>query len=229
MKEEEELREIYSSFVPKFMKVKLADRITALVRAVREDCARVAENEMYSPSDIRSDKYNAGCDRAAAAIRGKRMKDSYGTYDGRKEEPAYECPSCAAALAGKEDAEVRLKGYESEKFRRMYYQGIVYAVCNWIDSIEGKIPGHGVVCGTYETPSEGVEEALARIKGRLRPYVVTQDMEWRERANAAVDAVQETGTGLSGDEYIKFLEQVMDDLNGDHNTTESEIHGGNEP
>ena len=44
MKEEEELREIYSSFVPKFMKAKLANRITALVRAVREDCAKVAES-----------------------------------------------------------------------------------------------------------------------------------------------------------------------------------------
>ena len=33
------------------------------------------------------------------------MKDSHGTYDGRKEEPAYECPSCAAALAEKEKAE----------------------------------------------------------------------------------------------------------------------------
>ena len=68
-----------------------------------------------------------------------------------------------AALAQLVEKEEELKGYEAEKFRRMYYQGIVYAVCLWIDSIEGRRAGNGVVCGTYETPSEGVGNELELI------------------------------------------------------------------
>ena len=45
----------------------------------------------------------------------------------------------------------------------MYYQGIVYAMCLWIDAIEGRRAGSGVVCGTYEAPSEDVEKELELI------------------------------------------------------------------
>jgi hypothetical protein len=103
-----------------------------------------------------------------------------------KEVPDYTEPvdPMAAAIAAKEEAEGRLeaekaiaqaafnvmvktekelKGYKREKFARMYYQGIVYAVCLWIDSIEDRRAGNGVVCGTCETPSEGVENELELI------------------------------------------------------------------
>lgn len=46
-----------------------------------------------------------------------------------------------------------------EYYRRLYYQGIVYSVCIWIDGILGG----RVVCGSYEMPSNGVEEALKKI------------------------------------------------------------------
>ena len=39
------------------------------------------------------------------------MKDSYGTYDGRKEEPLYDCPSCSA-----NDAELERLRADNERY-----------------------------------------------------------------------------------------------------------------
>ena len=47
-----------------------------------------------------------------------------------------------------------------EKDARVYYQGIVYAVCNEIDQISGT----RLVCGTPAEPSTEVQEAMARIR-----------------------------------------------------------------
>jgi hypothetical protein len=43
-----------------------------------------------------------------------------------------------------------------EKNRRIYYQGIVYDVCNELD----KISNRKTVCGTHEAPSNDVQEAV---------------------------------------------------------------------
>lgn len=51
------------------------------------------------------------------------MKDSHGTYDGRKEEPPYDCPTCAALKEKEEEIarlrdtleEVRLRSWEALK------------------------------------------------------------------------------------------------------------------
>lgn len=48
----------------------------------------------------------------------------------------------------------------TEKDRRIYYQDIVYQVCNALDRIDGKTPGHGIVCGTFEHPSADVCERM---------------------------------------------------------------------
>ncbi len=68
LKEERELREMYSSFVPRFMKVKLANRITALIAAVREDDIRI----MQANCSAVEGETREECDRNEAAIRSRK-------------------------------------------------------------------------------------------------------------------------------------------------------------
>lgn len=56
---------------------------------------------------------------------------------------------------------------KEERDRRIYYQGIVYAVCNTLDGLLGR----SIVCGTYETPSTGVQDALKELRERHAPAV----------------------------------------------------------
>lgn len=56
-----------------------------------------------------------------------------------------------------------LKKLQREKDARMYYQEIVYRVCTMLDNIYGKKPGHGVVCGTLETPSDEVQKTMRAL------------------------------------------------------------------
>jgi len=58
------------------------------------------------------------------------------------------------------------KAIKAEKGRRVYYQGIVYAVCNSLDAISGKRPGHGVVCGSIEEPSNEVQAGVLDLQSR---------------------------------------------------------------
>jgi len=51
----------------------------------------------------------------------------------------------------------------TEKDRRIYYQNIVYHVCNQLDVYAGET----VVCGTAECPSTEVQDALRRTLSRL--------------------------------------------------------------
>ena len=51
----------------------------------------------------------------------------------------------------------------SEKNRRIYYQDIVYKVCNLLDKHYGRKPGTGLVCGTIEEPSNEVQDELATL------------------------------------------------------------------
>jgi hypothetical protein len=52
---------------------------------------------------------------------------------------------------------------EIEKRRRIYYQDIVYECCRLIDKAKGWRPGEGIVCGTADTPSQGLQNELQRI------------------------------------------------------------------
>ena len=56
----------------------------------------------------------------------------------------------------------------TEKHRRIYYQSIVYAVCNSLDAIDGKQPGHGIVCGTLEEPTSQVEDRMRKLVEELK-------------------------------------------------------------
>jgi hypothetical protein len=51
----------------------------------------------------------------------------------------------------------------TEKQRRIYYQSIVYDVCNLLDILDRKSPGQGLVCGTVEHPSTEVQERVAKL------------------------------------------------------------------
>lgn len=52
-----------------------------------------------------------------------------------------------------------------EKAARVYYQDIVYHVCNVLDRIMGNkaTQGTGIVCGTVETPTRQVQEAMDEL------------------------------------------------------------------
>lgn len=71
---------------------------------------------------------------------------------------ASECCSVGRAVAARADP--------TEKDRRVYYQDIVYAVCNALNRIFVKRPHQGVVCGTVETPSKQVQEHMAIVVER---------------------------------------------------------------
>jgi len=51
----------------------------------------------------------------------------------------------------------------TEKDRRIYYQDIVYKVCNLLDKHCGRKPGTGLVCGTIDEPSDEVQDELSTI------------------------------------------------------------------
>lgn len=63
---------------------------------------------------------------------------------------------------GSEDQE------SEEKRRRVYYQDIVYAVCNQLDRAFGKLVtrGEGTVCGTVDQPSTQVQDLVKELVDR---------------------------------------------------------------
>jgi hypothetical protein len=61
-----------------------------------------------------------------------------------------------------------------EKARRVYYQDIVYSVCNALDRIFAKRPGRGVVCGTADEPSTQVQELMQEVASRCQQWAEAQ-------------------------------------------------------
>jgi hypothetical protein len=58
-----------------------------------------------------------------------------------------------------EAATQKVEELAKEKERRVYYQNIVYSVCNALDVIEGS----HVVCGTAGSPTTEVQDAMLRL------------------------------------------------------------------
>lgn len=54
-----------------------------------------------------------------------------------------------------------------EKKRRVYYQHIVYSVCNMLDQIDGRHPGNCIVCGTAEEQYNDVEAKIQQLTTEL--------------------------------------------------------------
>jgi len=51
---------------------------------------------------------------------------------------------------------------KTEKERRIYYQDIVYHVCNALDKIDGD--RMAITCGTVETPTTQVQDRMDMLK-----------------------------------------------------------------
>lgn len=60
-----------------------------------------------------------------------------------------------------------LSRLQEEKDARVYYQSIVYHVCNTLDCIDHRKAGEGIVCGTAESPSAEVQERMHKLQGDL--------------------------------------------------------------
>ena len=57
---------------------------------------------------------------------------------------------------------------DREKAARIYYQDIVYAVCNVLDEILGRNgPDGGIVCGTLDQPTHEVQDAVRHLQSKL--------------------------------------------------------------
>lgn len=61
------------------------------------------------------------------------------------------------------------KEYEDEKARRVYYQDIVYDVCNSLDMAAGRsvTKGQGIVCGTKDEPHDSVQKEMKSVVAEL--------------------------------------------------------------
>jgi DNA repair exonuclease SbcCD ATPase subunit len=67
-----------------------------------------------------------------------------------------------------EQVERLMKERDKEKSRRVYYQEIVYAVCNAMGVANGNKPGTGIVCGTVDRPSTEAQQAIASLTQRVK-------------------------------------------------------------
>lgn len=76
------------------------------------------------------------------------------------------CGVAANANTWESAAEMRQQ-LAAEKKRSMYYQHIVYNVCNMLDQIDGRRPGNGIVCGTAEEPCSDVETRIQQLTTEL--------------------------------------------------------------
>lgn len=66
-------------------------------------------------------------------------------------------------LATRDEEREELDKLRREFNARIYYQDIVYHVCNVLDRIDGKRVGGGLVCGTLETPTQEVQERMDKL------------------------------------------------------------------
>ena len=101
---------------------------------------------------------------------------------------------------------------QREKAARVYYQNIVYATCTTLDAIEGRSIRHGkgLVCGTLETPSTEVQEAMLRTKaeiGRLK-----EEVKWQKQNVQYRDDI--IGLSPKGDRHAHLVAEI-ERLRGD--------------
>ena len=68
----------------------------------------------------------------------------------------------------------------TEKERRVYYQSIVYDVCNQLDILDGRPISKGLICGTVEEPSEEVQRKLKQL---INEYLILKQRE-KERGGS---------------------------------------------
>ena len=73
---------------------------------------------------------------------------------------------------------------KTEKERRVYYQDIVYRVCDSLDAFDGNVHDSGLVCGTADDPRTQVQDRLDQILSEL------------EQIRILVDGLRKTADGV---------------------------------
>ena len=117
------------------------------------------------------------------------------------------------ALVGLPVGQGRKDRMKTEKERRIYYQDIVYHVCYALDLIDGKKPGHGIVCGTAYEPNTDVFD---RMKALVQEVHDLRDD--RQTKNAASE-----GTGASPCSACAQLRQDLQDVTWDRDSLKRAI------
>jgi len=69
---------------------------------------------------------------------------------------------------GRETVDPHEEETSDEKRRRIYYQDIVFHVCYGLDLIDGKKPGHGIACGTVDTPTTEVFDRMVALVKEIK-------------------------------------------------------------
>lgn len=75
--------------------------------------------------------------------------------------------SLSTFIAARAELDALESAVADERQRRIYYQDIVYAVCNSLNAIDKKGPGYGIVCGTVNIPSTEVQERMKRLESAV--------------------------------------------------------------
>ena len=66
--------------------------------------------------------------------------------------------------------------HEAEKNRRMYYQNIVYYVCQILDQIDrNKLGINNILCGTFETPCDQVQKRMDKLLASFKPNQAVEE------------------------------------------------------
>ena len=94
---------------------------------------------------------------AAMAEQVRKWNESVETVIGRQPDTGIEISTLGRPLL---DELARLR---REKDARIYYQDIVYVVCNWLDAMLTQ----QTICGTLETPSQGVQDGMKLVAAKL--------------------------------------------------------------
>jgi hypothetical protein len=97
---------------------------------------------------------------------------------------------------------IRQGGTITEKDRRIYYQDIVYQVCNALDEIDGKQTG--IICGTADEPNTNVADRMKHL---------VREMQLYKAAETLLDAVS-IASNLSkdvkdGESVVNWVKRVI--------------------
>ena len=145
-----------------------AERARADKAELERDIALQSNRENVACADMQIADLTRERDEARAAC--VAMREALGEYA--------ECSDCCTcgdgwshntaldALAAPNPGQpiiAELTSLRREKDARIYYQDIVYVVCNWLDAFLSQ----QTICGTLETPNTGVQDGMKLVADEL--------------------------------------------------------------